>query len=165
MDYFSHKVKEFKELVALIEELKAQGKTVVQCHGVFDLIHPGHIHYFKQAKDLGDVLVVTVVPDTFATEKGPTRPYFKENARLLWVAAIDSVDYVTANPYYLAGDAIRELKPHIYCKGETNIPLSEDPSTGVGQDKIAIEAVGGTMHFTNELPIHSTDLFNAIFKS
>lgn len=165
MDYFSHKIKPFDELIGILERARIEGKTIAHCHGVFDLVHPGHMHYFKQGKDAADILVVTIVPDTFANEKGPDRPYFKEDARLLWVASSDAVDYVTANPFYYAGDAILKLKPHVFCKGESNRALADDPDSGVGHDKAAIESIGGRMHFTDELPIHSTDLFSAIFKS
>lgn len=47
-----------KNEVEEIKELKKQGKKIVLCHGVFDLVHPGHIIHFQEAKKLGDVLVV-----------------------------------------------------------------------------------------------------------
>lgn len=164
MDYFLQKIKDIYELSKLLEKLKTEGKTVVQCHGVFDLVHPGHIHYFKQSKEHGDILVVSVVPDKYANEKGPDRPVFNESERAYWVAAIECVDFVALNPHYYAGDAIRIIKPHIFCKGESNMELVKDPNSGVYQDKLAIEEIGGEFRFTKELPIHSTDLLKKILK-
>ena len=51
-----------KNEVEEIKELKKQGKKIVLCHGVFDLVHPGHIIHFQEAKKLGDVLVVSSLP-------------------------------------------------------------------------------------------------------
>ena len=58
----------------------AESKKIVQCHGVFDLWHIGHIRYFQGAKNLGDVLAVTVTPDRYVN-KGTHRPAFPENLR------------------------------------------------------------------------------------
>ena len=54
---------------------KRKGRKVVQCHGVFDLLHIGHIRHFEQARRMGDVLVVTITPDRYV-DKGPHRPAF-----------------------------------------------------------------------------------------
>jgi hypothetical protein len=59
-----HKIIDFSEAGAVFERLRAEGKTIVQCHGTFDLIHPGHIYHLKEAKAYGDVLVVTVTADS-----------------------------------------------------------------------------------------------------
>ena len=53
------------EIAGKIVELKAKGLSVVMCHSVFDLLHIAHIRHFKQARQLGDVLVVTLLPDQF----------------------------------------------------------------------------------------------------
>ena len=42
------------------EQLKEDGKRVVLCHGVFDLVHPGHIIHFENAKEMGDILAVSI---------------------------------------------------------------------------------------------------------
>ena len=68
---------EMKELRA---KFKREGKTVVLCHGVFDLVHPGHIIYFQQAKAMGDVLVVSYTAARYV-RKGPGRPYFDDEDR------------------------------------------------------------------------------------
>ena len=74
------KIKTIIELTKLVCLLKKEGKTVAHCHGVFDLLHPGHIRHFEAAKQEGDVLIVTVTQDKYVT-KGPGRPVFNEHLR------------------------------------------------------------------------------------
>ena len=85
------KIISIKVLSKTISKLKAEGKKIVLCHGVFDLLHIGHIKHFKEAKNLGDFLVVTLTPDVYVN-KGPGRPAFNEKLRLEAVAALDMVD-------------------------------------------------------------------------
>jgi len=69
------KIRELEELAQILASLRAENKKIVHCHGVFDLLHIGHIRYFEQARRLGDILVVTVTPDRYV-DKGPHRPAF-----------------------------------------------------------------------------------------
>src|SRR5437016_11448770 len=85
-----------EELVPILERHRASGKRVVHCHGVFDLLHIGHVRHFEQARKLGDVLVVTLTPDRFVN-KGGGRPAFTETLRAEFVAALACVDYVAVN--------------------------------------------------------------------
>ncbi|HEY4798613.1 MAG TPA: adenylyltransferase/cytidyltransferase family protein, partial [Bacteroidia bacterium] len=64
------KIISLEELGQITARLKKQGKTIAHCHGCFDLMHPGHIKHFEAAKELADVLVVTLTPDRFVN-KGP----------------------------------------------------------------------------------------------
>ena len=74
------KIKKIKDLAEILKSLRSQGKKIVHCHGVFDLLHIGHIRYFEQAKRMGDVLVVTITEDGYM-DKGPLRPAFTEALR------------------------------------------------------------------------------------
>jgi len=65
------KVKDLEELARILGPLRAE-KRIVLCHGVFDLLHIGHLRHFEQARALGDLLVVTVTPDCYLN-KGPYR--------------------------------------------------------------------------------------------
>ena len=62
------KILPIKILEKIISKLKAKGKKVVLCHGVFDLLHIGHINHFKEAKFFGDVLVVSLTSDLFVNK-------------------------------------------------------------------------------------------------
>ena len=109
------KIHNLSSLKKIISKYKNQKKRIVLCHGVFDLLHIGHIKHFKEAKDLGDILVVTVTPDRYVN-KGPNRPIFSINARMESIAALKDVDYVAPNISETAITPIQILKPNIYTK-------------------------------------------------
>ena len=69
------KIFSLNSLEKTVISLKKQKKKIVLCHGVFDLLHLGHIRHFEEAKKLGDYLIVSVTLNKFV-EKGPGRPFF-----------------------------------------------------------------------------------------
>ena len=81
------KIVSLRYLTSIISKFQNKKSKIILCHGVFDLIHPGHIRYFSSAKKLGDVLIVTVTADKYVN-KGPGRPYFNENLRAEVLAAL-----------------------------------------------------------------------------
>ena len=131
------KIISIENLKKVILKLKDKRKKIVLCHGVFDLLHIGHIKHFKEAKNLGDVLVVTLTPDRFVN-KGPSRPAFNERLRLEAVAALEVIDFVALNKSPTAVLPIEKLKPNIYCKGFDYKNIRNDIS---GQIKNEIKAV------------------------
>ena len=86
----NEKIKCLDDLAEMIAAFKEQGKVVVHCHGVFDLVHPGHIRHFEDAKRQGDILVVTVTPDEYVN-KGPGRPVFNQRLRAESLAALQAI--------------------------------------------------------------------------
>lgn len=158
---FRGKIKTPQEMAAIAEELRRDGKKIVHCHGVFDLVHPGHINYFEQAQKLGDAVYVTIVADRFV-KKGPDRPRFPERMRLEWVAALECVDYVVLNEEEGPWTVMRLVKPHFYTKGETERSKLENPESGLNVDKRLMEELGGELRFTPEVDVHSTDLFKRL---
>ena len=94
----AQKIKELDELAALLNEVRASGRRIVHCHGVFDLLHIGHIRHFEAAKQHGDVLVVTLTPDKYVN-KGPHRPAFPQDLRAEMIASLGCVDYVAINTW------------------------------------------------------------------
>ena len=93
-----------------------QNKKIVLCHGVFDIIHFGHINHFLKAKNFGDILVVTVTQDKFV-KKGENRPYFNISNRIKVIQSLKFVDFVCIGENETAIEIIRDLKPDFYCKG------------------------------------------------
>ena len=75
----------FKEEIR--PKLEKEGKTIALCHGVFDLVHPGHIIHLQQAKQMADILVVSITAAEFV-RKGPGRPYFNDEMRLKVLEAL-----------------------------------------------------------------------------
>ena len=105
-------------LAAQLEVERLDGRTIVFTNGVFDILHVGHIHFLRQAKALGDILVVGVNSDSSARRlKGPGRPINNEQDRLALVAALDMVDYALLFEADTATDLIRTLHPSLYVKG------------------------------------------------
>ncbi|MFA5876177.1 MAG: PfkB family carbohydrate kinase [Candidatus Margulisiibacteriota bacterium] len=111
------KILSLEALIEKISELKKQGKTIVQSHGVYDVIHPGIVQHLKLAKEQGDVLVVTVIRDQFV-RLGPGRPIFNELLRLQNVVALQSVDYVALVDEKVPFACVRLLKPDVFAKGQ-----------------------------------------------
>ena len=104
------------DLTEKVKELKKAKRKIVLCHGVFELIHPGHLRHFNEAKKYGDVLIVSITPDKFVN-KGPGRPFFNESLRLESLTNLSTVDFVTLNNTATAVNVIKKLQPDIYCKG------------------------------------------------
>lgn len=156
------KIKTLDQLGRIAQGLKAEGKTIVQCHGVFDLLHPGHIRHFEAARKLGDTLIVTVTADAHV-QKGPGRPVFNSRLRAECVAALECVDYVATVGYPTAAEAIKQLKPDVYVKGSDYIQREDDPTGRVHDEQQAILSVGGRIAFTDEITFSSTSLLNSYF--
>ena len=91
-------------------------KKIVLCHGVFDLLHVGHISYFKSAKKYGNILIVSITNDKFVN-KGPGRPAFSINNRLKFLQEIECIDFLYISNDYTAEKVIKNLRPNFYCKG------------------------------------------------
>src|SRR5271170_375265 len=103
-------------LLSLRAQARAAGKTVVHCHGCFDIVHPGHIRYFQFAKQQGDILIVSLTGDPHVG-KGEGRPYIPQELRAENLAALELIDYVYINPTNTAVELLATLKPDIYIKG------------------------------------------------
>ena len=94
-----------------LSEIKNNKKTkIVLCHGTFDLLHVGHIRYFEQAKEYGDILIVSVTSDNFVN-KGSGRPFFKIADRMLSITALQIVDFVIVSDQETAVDIIKKIRP------------------------------------------------------
>lgn len=156
------KIKSLKNLSLIAKKIKTLGKKVVLSHGIFDLLHYGHIYYLKQAKNFGNILVVSVVTDKFV-RKGSGRPVFDEKMRTASIAALECVDYVVLCNNFGPWDILKEIKPNIYAKGEDSKHQLKDLTSGLNKDKKIVELYGGVLYFTKSLPIHSTSILKRIF--
>lgn len=106
-----------KELQREIKNLKKEGKKIVFTNGCFDIIHAGHIRYLKEAKKLGDILVIGLNSDKSVRKIKPSRPINSENERAEVLSSLEMVDFVTLfeeeTPYKL----IKLLEPDVLVKG------------------------------------------------
>lgn len=147
------------ELASIVHSIKQTGKKVVHCHGVFDLLHIGHIKYLQEAKNMGDVLVVTITPDRYVN-KGPQRPAFPEVLRGESLTALDVVDFVGINEWPTAVETIKQLKPDLYVKGPDYKQPNNDMTGNILLETEAIRSVHGDIQFTDTPTSSSTQLIN-----
>lgn len=156
------KILSLEQLAEECKKLKKQGKTIAQCHGCFDLLHPGHIKHFQAAKENADIVVVTITPDRFVN-KGPGRPVFTEQLRMESIAAIEAVDFVALNHWPTAVETIKMIKPDYYVKGQDYKDREKDLTKGIYDEEDAVKSVGGKLLFTEEITFSSSHLINAHF--
>ena len=136
----------------------SEGQSIIHAHGVFDLLHVGHIRHLEQAKTLGDCLVVSLTPDRFVN-KGPNRPAFTERLRAEALAAMEAVDFVVINDQPTAVELILQLRPQIFVKGKEFADL-EDITQAVGKEAEAIAEVGGRIEFVGDITFSYSSLIN-----
>jgi len=153
------KIYSLEKLQKILNKERVKRKKIVLCHGVFDLLHIGHIKHFREAKNLGDVLVVTLTPDKFVN-KGPGKPTFNEKLRLEAIAALDVVDFVSLNTSPNAVKVIQKLKPKIYCKGPDYKNYKNDISAQIKNETNAVKKIGGKTIYTNDITFSSSKLLN-----
>jgi rfaE bifunctional protein nucleotidyltransferase chain/domain len=137
----------------VLEEHRRVGRRIVFAHGVFDLLHAGHVRYLRAARDEGDLLVVAVHSDASARKlKGAGRPILTERARTALVAALATVDYVIIFDDADVEPLLREFQPEVHARGA-------DCSANAGRDAelaallgIRVAIVGdGSPHSTSEI--------------
>ena len=138
------------EVGGFAERLRGEGQRVVFTNGVFDLLHPGHVRYLRQARLLGDALIVGVNSDrSVRSNKGDDRPINGEAERAEVLAALDVVDAVVVFDEETPHDLIAAVQPDVLVKG------ADWPEAGiVGRD--IVEARGGVVVRVPVEPGHST---------
>lgn len=153
------KILELDKLDDQLAAERASGKTVVQCHGVFDLLHVGHIRHFSEARAQGSVLIVTLTEDRYVN-KGPNRPAFSELLRAEAIAALEAVDYVAISRHPTAVEAIHAIRPDVYVKGPDYRVAADDVSGGIKLEENAVREGGGRIHITDDVAFSSSSLIN-----
>ena len=155
------KIKTFEELEKVLEKERKKGETIVHCHGVFDLLHPGHIRHFKEAKKQGTKLVVSLTPDRFVN-KGPGRPVFDESLRAETLACLNCVDYVILNDSPDAVSCIHKIKPNVYVKGKEYTSY-KDVTGKITEEVQAVKEARGTVYYTDDIVFSSSSLLNQYY--
>ena len=107
------------EALAFVDQARRAGKRIVFTNGVFDILHPGHVRYLKDARALGDVLIVGVNSDRSvrAQGKSPDRPINAEAERCEVLAALAGVDAVVVFDEDTPHEIILAIQPDILVKG------------------------------------------------
>lgn len=155
-----HKIVSQEEFKTNIRpRIKREEKTIALCHGVFDLVHPGHIIHLEQAKEMADILVVSITAAQYV-RKGPGRPYFDDEMRMKVLAALECVDYVMLSEGYTVDDIIESVEPDIYVKGREYEKAADDITGKIIEEKALVEKHGGRVAFTSGQVFSSTKLIN-----
>jgi rfaE bifunctional protein kinase chain/domain/rfaE bifunctional protein nucleotidyltransferase chain/domain len=148
---------EFKNLKK-IKQLHNK-KKIILCHGVFDLLHVGHINYFKEAKNLGDILIVSVTSDKFVN-KGPGRPAFTITNRIKFLQEINCINYVCVSSSKTAENIILNLKPNFYCKGEDYSSNRIKFDENLKKEITAVKSFGGKFKVIKQPSFSSSKIIN-----
>ena len=159
MKKIHNKIQDIFELSGTLKKHKLNGQKIVLCHGVFDLLHIGHIKYFEEAKSSGDILIVTITPDKYVN-KGPHRPAFSENLRAESIASLECVDFVAINKWPTAIETIKTLNIDIYAKGSDYKDPSNDITGNISKEEDAVKSIGGKIIFTDDIVFSSSNLIN-----
>ncbi|MEE9337849.1 MAG: bifunctional D-glycero-beta-D-manno-heptose-7-phosphate kinase/D-glycero-beta-D-manno-heptose 1-phosphate adenylyltransferase HldE [Methylococcaceae bacterium] len=147
-----------KDVMDASQSAKKEGEKIVLTNGCFDILHPGHIRYLQQAKDLGDRLVVLVNSDESVKRlKGPERPVNNLEYRMEMLAALECVDWVVPFENDTPKQEIDQLLPNILAKGGDYT----DITTIAGHESVL--ANGGEVRLLSFIEGHSTtDIINSI---
>ena len=153
------KVRPIREVANELGKATTAGAKIVQCHGVFDLLHIGHIRHLIEARQLGDLLVVTITPDRFVN-KGPHRPAFSEELRAEALAALACVDFVCISEWPTAVETIHMLRPAVFVKGAVGAAGPRDRNDAIDLESEAIQNVGGRLVLTDTELASASALIN-----
>ena len=141
----ARKIVSRQELVEAVRAAQAAGRTVVHCHGCFDIVHPGHVRYLEFARRQGDVLLVSLTGDA-QVGKGDQRPYIPEELRAENLAALEVVDLVYINPDPTACNLLNDVRPDIYVKGHE---YEHSADAGFLAERRVVEGYGGRVLFSS----------------
>lgn len=144
MNYTS-KIQNLKSLVD-IRKKKCHDKWIM-VHGVFDLVHPGHIRHLRFAKEKGDILIASITSDEHVA-KGEDRPYINQELRAENLAALEIVDYVVINDFKTPISILKSLKPDIFVKGSEYAGNRLDAKERTLEEKMTVESYGGKMIYS-----------------
>ncbi len=156
------KIASLADITDIASNARKDGNSLVLAHGVFDILHMGHIRHLDEARSHGDMLVVSVTPDRFVN-KGPGRPVFGEMMRAEMLAALANVDFVVINEGATAEPAINAVKPDVYAKGPDYAEVSSDVTGKIVDETQAVERHGGRVVFTDDVTFSSSALINRYF--
>jgi cytidyltransferase-like protein len=157
MERYRHKIKTPDELRAIIGA-PPRDKRVIMCHGVFDVVHPGHVRHLLYAKSKADLLVASITADKHIT-KGVHRPHVTQDLRALNLAAFEMVDYVVIDRNDRPLANIETIQPDYFAKGFEYNATGLAPKTA--EEATIVAAYGGEMIFTpGDIVYSSSALIN-----
>ena len=149
------KIISFDQLNLKLKKLSSKKKLIGMCHGVFDLIHLGHIKHFEEAKNHCDILIVSVTSDKYVF-KGPGRPRFNEKERMHSISSLEIVDYVVLSDSISAVNNLDIIKPNIYFKGPDYRINKNDFTNKIYQEIKILKKFKGKIFYTKAKKLSSS---------
>lgn len=138
------------DLVGWLDRERSRGHRIVLTGGCFDILHVGHVSYLRQARQLGDVLVVGLNSDSSVRSlKGPSRPVNQAWARAAVLASLSCVDRVVVFDEPTPHRLIATVRPHVYAKGG-------DYTRDTLPEWSLVEQLGGRVEILPHVPGYST---------
>lgn len=150
-----------ENIAKISKKLKLKGKKIGLCHGVFDIIHAGHISHFEEAKKKCDFLFVTITEDNHVN-KGPNRPINNHYLRAKILDSLKQVDYVGINFNLDATNSINKIKPNFYFKGN-DYKGKKDHTNRLNREIQTVKKNDGKIIFTTSPLKSSTQIINKSF--
>ncbi|MBL9150494.1 MAG: adenylyltransferase/cytidyltransferase family protein [Phycisphaerae bacterium] len=159
MAHAASKILSIDQVADVVRRAREAGETVVQCHGCFDIVHPGHIRHLRHARTFGTRLLVTVTADVVMA-KGEGRPLIPQELRAENLAALDFVDWVAVNEAPTAAELLEHTRPDVYVKGK-EYERNNDPRFLL--ERSIVERHGGRVVFSSgDVVFSSTALIAAM---
>src|SRR6185437_6965751 len=124
---YQRKIKTADELRAIVGP-RPRPRKVIMCHGVFDIVHPGHIRHLLYAKSKADILIASITADEHIT-KGNVRPYVPEELRAINLAAFEMIDYVVIDRESKPISNLLHIQPDYFAKGYEYVKGEVNPKT------------------------------------
>lgn len=152
---YHRKIKSREELRQIVGP-RPREKSVIMCHGTFDLVHPGHVRHLIYAKSKADILVASLTCDAY-TSKDNYRPFVPQDLRAMNLAALEVVDYVITDENPTPIENIGYLEPDFFAKGYEYQGEGIHPRTRAEID--ALSAYGGDIIFTPGDIVYSSSAF------
>ena len=143
---YQHKIKTAEELAAIIGPMP-RAQKVIMCHGVFDVVHPGHLRHLIYAKSKADILVASLTADRHIT-KGAFRPHVPQDLRALNLAAFELVDYVLIDANDKPIENLRIIQPDFFAKGYEYNANAAGLSEKTQEEVDVMAGYGGEIIFT-----------------
>jgi rfaE bifunctional protein kinase chain/domain len=158
LDRYRHKIKTPQELRDILGPMPRKKKAIM-CHGVFDVVHPGHVRHLLFAKSKADLLITSLTADKYI-EKGKYRPHVPQDLRAINLAAFELVDYVVIDKNATPLENLKIIQPDFFAKGyEYNAQGQVHPKTKEEID--VLQSYGGDVIFTpGDIVYSSSNLIN-----
>lgn len=154
---YSHKIKSPQQLRDMLGA-PPRAERVIMCHGVFDVVHPGHVRHLLHAKSKAPVLIASITADRHIA-KGQHRPHVPQDLRAVNLAAFEMIDYVVIDENPTPLENLRIIQPDFFAKGYEYTANGTPPKTA--EEMAVVHSYGGEIIFTpGDIVYSSSNLIN-----